>query len=170
VSNRRKADVYVIDIKGNAFPLSIKQDDAEIWESADTYYAASAMKAINEALKQQKVSMVPQSNYFTIEPNIAVKATTAETRDVVFGSDIAQQKGAIITKTFSKGSFTQSGDTVTIQVTDIITKMSDVDSDKQVYFLIRNDKTRRTIDRYPGIRVLAVYKKRINKNVVVITI
>jgi hypothetical protein len=170
VANRKKADVVLTDSKGNKFPISVKKDDAEMWESADTYFSEDALKAIEKALKQQKTSLVPHGSYFTIEPNIAVKATTAETRDVVFGSDIAEQRGAIITKTYSKSSFTQSGDTLTIEVTDIITKMSDVSSDKRVYFLIRNDKTRKSLDKYPGLRVLAVYEKRINKNVVVITL
>jgi hypothetical protein len=37
-----------------------------------------------------------------------------------------------------------------------------------VMFLIRNDKTRKSIKKYPGIRVLASYKKRINRNVAVV--
>jgi hypothetical protein len=65
-------------------------------------------------------------------------------------------------------SFTIKGDTLTIDVTDIITKMADVTSEKRVYFLIRNDKTRKSLEEYPGLRVLAVYEKRINKNVVVL--
>jgi hypothetical protein len=46
--------------------------------------------------------------------------------------------------------------------------MKDVKGDKDVYFLIRNDKTRKSIREYPGIRILAAYKKRINKNVVIV--
>lgn len=170
VANRKKADVILTDSKGNKFPISVKKDDAEMWESADTYYAEKALKAISEAIKQQKSSLIKHRGYYTIEPNIAVKATTQETRDVVFGSDIAKQSGAIITKTYASASFTQSGDTLTIKVTDIITTMSDVSTDKKVYFLIRNDKTRRSLPNYPGLRVLAVYKDRINKNVQVIDV
>lgn len=167
-ANRKKADVVLIDSKGKEFPISVKKDDAEMWESADTYYAEDALKAIAKALKTKKAQLIPHGGYFTIEPNIAIKASTEETRDVVFGSDIAEQDGAIITKTYSKSSFTIDGDTLTIDVTDIITKMADVTSEKRVYFLIRNDKTRKSLEQYPGLRVLAVYEKRINKNVVVL--
>lgn len=167
-AGRKKADVVLIDSKGIEFPISVKKDDAEMWESADTYYADDALKAINKALKSKKTQLIPHGGYFTIEPNIAVKATVEETRDVVFGSDIAKQHGAIITKTYSKSSFVAKGDTLTINVTDIITKMADVTGEKQVYFLIRNDKTRKSLKQYPGLRILAVYEKRINTNVVVI--
>mgnify|MGYP006284433657 CR=1 FL=1 len=170
VSGRKKADVVLTDSKGNKFPISVKKDDAEMWESADTYYADKALKAIKAAMNGKKTSLIKHTGYYTIEPNIAVKATTAETKDVVFGSDIAAQSGAIITKTYSSTSFTQSGDTLTIKVSDIITTMSDISTDKKVYFLIRNDKTRRSLDKYPGLRVLAVYQARINKNVQVIDV
>lgn len=167
-ANRKKADVVLVDSRGIEFPISVKKDDAEMWESADSYYAENAIAAIKAALKSKKAQVIPHGGYFTIEPNIAVKATPSETRDVVFGSDIAKQKGAIITKTFSKSSFVAKSDTLTISVSHIITKMSDVSADKRVYFLIRNDKTRKSIKEYPGLRVLAVYQKRINSNVVVL--
>jgi hypothetical protein len=167
-ANRKKADVILKDSKGNEFPISIKKDNAEIWESADTYYGQEALKAVDKAIKNKESRLRKHTGYYTIEPNIAVKATTSETKDVVFGSDIAADKGAVITATYSTKSFTQVGDTLTIKVTDIITTMTDVTSDKKVYFLIRNDKTRKSIPKYPGLRVLAVYKTRINKNVVVV--
>jgi hypothetical protein len=55
-----------------------------------------------------------------------------------------------------------------VTVSNIITKLEHVHGDKDVFFLIRNDKTRKSIKEYPGIRVLASYKKRINKNVIVV--
>ena len=59
-------------------------------------------------------------------------------------------------------------DTLIVDVKNIIESMKDVKGDKDVYFLIRNDKTRKSIKEYPGIRILAAYAKRINKNVVVV--
>lgn len=166
-AGRKKSDVNLIDYKNKVFPISIKKDDAEYWESADSYFGTEAKKIIDMAVKAGKTKLIPQTTYFTIEPNIAVEASSAEKKDVVFGSDILPN-GCIITKTFSKSSFDMQEDSVIIDVSSIITDMKDVKGDKDVYFLIRNDKTRKSIKEYPGIRILAAYAKRINKNVVIV--
>ena len=167
-SGRKKSDVNLIDYKGKVYPISIKKDDAEYWESADSYFGQEAKTIIDKAIKDKKTQLIAQTgNYFTIEPNIAVEATRSEKQDVVFGSDI-QPNGCVITKTFSNDSFEMREDTLLIEVSNIIENLSDVKGDKDVYFLIRNDKTRKSIKEYPGIRILAAYKKRINKNVVIV--
>lgn len=166
-SGRKKSDVNLIDYKNKVYPISIKKDNAEYWESADSYFSAEAKKIIDEAVKDGKTKLIPHSSYFTIEPNIAVEATVSEKKDVVFGTDILPN-GCVITKTFSKSSFEMKEDTLIVDVKNIIESMTDVKGDKDVYFLIRNDKTRKSIKEYPGIRILAAYAKRINKNVVVV--
>lgn len=168
-AGRKKADVVLFDKKNNNYPISIKKDDAETWESADSYFSNEARRILIETIDVGKAKLLPQEgNYFMIEPNIAVKAKDSEKKDVVFGSDILND-GAVITKTFNSNSFKldDSGNLV-IDVSHIITDMSDVKGDKDVYFLIRNDKTRKSIKDFPGIRILAAYKKRINKNVLVV--
>lgn len=164
---RKKADILIYDINDKSYPLSIKKDDAETWESADSYFSEQAKAIIDKAVAKKKTKLVSHKTYFTIEPNIAVPAKLQEKKAVVFGSDIADG-GAVITKTFSSSSFKLDGDKLTVEVSNIITKLEDVKGDKDVYFLIRNDKTRKSIKEYPGIRVLASYKKRINKNVIVV--
>jgi len=166
-AGRKKADIVLTDYKGKTYPISIKKDNAETWESADKYFASEADKIISKAVADGITEIVSNGTYFTIEPNIAVKATVQETRDVVFGSDI-EGKGCIVTETFKTSSFVSSGDTITINCSHVINKMQDVKGDKEVYFLLRNDKTRKSLKKYPGIRALAVYKKRINKNVKVV--
>jgi hypothetical protein len=166
-SGRKKADVVLIDKSNKLYPISIKKDDAEVWESADTYFGENAKRIIIKAITNNKTKLIPESSFFKIEPNIAVKATTEEKREVVFGSDI-EKSGAIITKTFNSRSFKQEEDSLIIECTHIITNLSDVKDDKDVFFLIRNDKTRKSIREFPGIRVLAVYKKRINRNVIIV--
>lgn len=166
-SGRKKSDVNLIDYKNKIYPISIKKDDAEYWESADTYFGAEAKKIIEKAVESGKTKLIPELSYFKIEPNIAVKATQEEKKDVVFGSDI-MPNGCIITKTFSSSSFEMKDDLVIIDVSSIITDIKEVKEDKDVFFLIRNDKTRKSIKDYPGIRILAAYGKRINKNVVVV--
>lgn len=166
-AGRKKADVLLHDINGKSYPISIKKDDAETWESADSYFSAEAKQIIEKAIAKNKTKLVYHNTYYTIEPNIAVTAKLAEKKAVVFGSDL-QDGGAVVTKTFASSSFNQVDDTLTVTVSNIITKLEDVKGDKDVYFLIRNDKTRKSIKEYPGIRVLAAYKKRINKNVIVV--
>jgi hypothetical protein len=167
-AGRKKADIVLIDSKNKQYPISIKKDDAETWESADRYFKQQeAEKIIEKAIKANKTKLIAESTYFKIEPNIAVAATNQEKEDVVFGSDI-KNGGAVITKTFKSGSFKCIEDKLEIECTHIITEMRDVVGDKDVMFLIRNDKTRKSIKKYPGIRVLASYKKRINRNVAVV--
>lgn len=166
-AGRKKADVVLVNKRGVKFPISIKKDDAETWESADSYFSQEAKKIIDKAIKAKKTRLVRHGTYYTIEPNIAVTSTRKEKTDVVFGSDLAQN-GAVITKTFSKDDFELDGENLQVTVSNIITELTDVKGDKDVYFLIRNDKTRKSIPEYPGIRILAAYKKRINKNVVVV--
>lgn len=166
-AGRKKADIRLIDHKGNIYPISIKKDDAETWESADSYFSDEAKIIIENAIKNKKTRLIDQGTYFTIEPNLAVKATIKEKQDVVFGSDL-QPNGCVITKTFTTNSFKLKNDKLIIHCSNIIRTMQDVKGDKDVYFLIRNDKTRKSIKEYPGIRILAAYEKRINKNVIVV--
>lgn len=166
-AGRKKADIRLIDHKGNIYPISIKKDDAETWESADSYFSDEAKIIIENAIKNKKTRLIDQGTYFTIEPNLAVKATIKEKQDVVFGSDL-QPNGCVITKTFTANSFKLKNDKLIIHCSNIIRTMQDVKGDKDVYFLIRNDKTRKSIKEYPGIRILAAYEKRINKNVIVV--
>jgi hypothetical protein len=166
-SGRKKADILLFDLNGKKYPISIKKDDAETWESADSYFSAEAEKIIQAAINKKKTKLIYEGSYYKIEPNIAVRANSTEKKNVVFGSDL-ETDGAVVTKTFSTSSFKIKDDNMTIECTNIITEIKDVKGDKDVFFLIRNDKTRKSIKKYPGIRVLAAYKKRINKNVVVL--
>jgi hypothetical protein len=167
-AGRKKADI-VLYVKNKEYPISIKKDNAEYWESADTLFGNDAEKIVSKAVLAKKIKLVDHSTYFTIEPNIAVKANREEKKSIVFGSDILTNKGCIITKTFSSDSFNLVNGDLVIDVSNIIKTLDDIPGEKDVYFLIRNDKTRKSVKKYPGIRVLAAYKSRINKNVLVLT-
>lgn len=165
---RKKADIVLTDIRGNSYPISIKKSNAETWESADTYFASEAKEIISRALENGDIELTQKGPVFSIKPNIAVEATKKEKIDVVFGSDIANN-GAIVTGTFSSRSFILDDETLIIQCDHVATKLRDIENtDKDVYFLIRNDRTRRSIKDYPGIRVLAAYRKRIGRTVKVL--
>ena len=81
-AGRKKADVLLHNNKGIIYPISIKKDDAETWESADSYFSALAKQIIDKAIAAEKTKLVKHTSYYTIEPNIAVKATLQEKKAV----------------------------------------------------------------------------------------
>lgn len=157
-ANRKKADI-VLRNNNKEYRISLKKDDAEIWESADSYYKTKAINLINK----NKDKILSMDTYYKIVPNIAKKATLQEELDVVFGSDILGN-GSVIFKTFTSNSFNITDSSIEIDCTNIIETQKDL-KDKSVYFLIRNDKTRTGIPDYPGIRVLAVSESRITSKI-----
>ena len=167
-AGRKKSDVNIIS-NGKSVPISIKKDNAENWESADSYWGATARQFIDYAVKEKKAKLNKDGNVYKLEPNLAVKASTKEKENVVFGSDILEGKGAVIKKTFGKEDFRYDTKkaTLTIAVSEIMRELSDVTGPSDVWFLIRNDKTRLGSQiGYPGLRVLAVYESRVNQNVI----
>jgi hypothetical protein len=169
-AGRKKSDVNLITSFGKSIPLSLKKDNAEMWESADSYYSIKAKTIIDDQVKLGKVRL-EGTTIKRVVPNIAVKASTRETTDVVFGSDIIQNNGAVLYKTYSSSDFSidESGESIIVTVSEIYRTVPEVERGKQaVYFLIRNDSSRRGSKIYPGIRALAVGKSRINPNVLVV--
>lgn len=169
-SGRKKSDVNLINTSGIAVPLSLKKDNAEMWESADSYYSKKAKDIIDTQVRLGKAKLEGNTTKKII-PNIAMKASTRETADVVFGSDIIKGNGAVLYRTFSSSDFKidETGETIVVTVSEIYRTVAEVERSKQaVYFLIRNDSSRKWSKIYPGIRVLAVGKSRINQNVLVV--
>lgn len=169
-ADRKKSDVNVFDKDGNVYPLSLKKDKAEMWESADSYWGAKMKKIVEREVKKGTVRVEPHPkvrSVFTITPNLAIKASSQETKAVVFGNDILPN-GCVLEKTFNgKYKIDSDSESVIIDVTKIISSPRELKGDYEVYFLIRNDSSRKG-SKIPGLRVLAVKKTRINRNVKVI--
>lgn len=163
---KRKSDVDLLTVNGYIIPISIKKDNAEVWESADSYWGKKAVQYTLDLVKSGKIKLIPYGTVNKIKPNFAVKATDEEKKSVVFGSDILKNKGAVITRTFSKNDFKydESKSLLTIYCSHIIRELSDVSGYCDVWFLVRNDSTRVT-DTIRGIRTVAVFQKRINSNI-----
>jgi hypothetical protein len=163
----KKADV-VIKGMSRDYPISIKKDNAEYWGTKETYYGARAREVINKAVEDEKVKFTNRGGYYTLEPAIAVKAVNDDDIDyVVFGSDI-KPNGAVITSTFVSSDFNYDGksNTLTIKVSSIITKKSDIPDSYYPYFIIRNSRARNSKALgYPGLIVQTAYKKRVKGNV-----
>ena len=91
--------------------------------------------------------------------------TDAEKKNVIFGNDIKEGKGAVIKRTFTINDFKYENDCLYINCSHLYTKLSDVNNtDEEPIWLIRNDSTRASdkIGIY-GLRPLASYKKRANR-------
>ena len=169
-SNRKKADVRLVLEDGTKIPVSIKKDNAEMWESADSYWAPTAKKIVDRLEASGEVDISKKGAVFYMKPNLGVPATEREKEAVVFGSDVLG-KGFVVVRTFRSSDFTLSknGDILEVKVSKIIDKMSDLKKEYDIYFLIRNDSSRKGSKIRPGLRVLAVAATRINKNVKVVT-
>lgn len=167
-AGRKKSDVNIVT-KSKTIPISIKKDNAENWESADSYWGAIARKFVDAAVDEGMAKLEKEGQVYKIVPNLAVKSTKEEKTNVVFGSDILSGKGAVIKQTFSASDFKFDAkkNALTITVKEILRTLSDVEGGpSDVWFLIRNDKTRLGSPiGYPGLRVLAVYASRVNNNV-----
>ena len=169
-SNRKKANVRLVLEDGTKIPVSIKKDNAEMWESADSYWAPTAKKIVDRLEASGEVDISKKGAVFYMKPNLGVPATEREKEAVVFGSDVLG-KGFVVVRTFRSSDFTLSknGDILEVKVSKIIDKMSDLKKEYDIYFLIRNDSSRKGSKIRPGLRVLAVAATRINKNVKVVT-
>ena len=168
-AGRKKADLTITDGKGKVIPISLKKDNAEYWESADSFWRESAKHFLDKAVKEGKVKVDSLAGgVIKITPNIGIEATVDETKSVVFGSDILPNKGSVVTRTFEGEDFKYTGEnnTLTINCSSVITKLSEIPDSKTVWFLIRNDSTRKSIPNYPGTRALAAYKSRMTGNVI----
>lgn len=171
-AGRKKADLTITDGKGKVIPISLKKDNAEYWESADSFWRENAKHFLDKAVKEGKVEVDSLAGgVIKITPNIGIEATVDETKSVVFGSDILPNKGSVVTRTFEGEDFKYTGEnnTLTINCSSVITKLSEIPDSKTVWFLIRNDSTRKSIPNYPGTRALAAYKSRMTGNVIKIS-
>lgn len=165
-SGRRKADIILKTSTGKIIPISIKKDNAEMWESADSFYGQTAANYVRRLSALKKVRVKNLGSYYFLEPNFAIPANAQEKRNVIFGSDILEGKGCVVFRTFREQDFSYDGrkSTLTIRVSKIIENVNDIDRKYNVWFLVRNDRTR-TMAGIQGLRVLAVPEKRINPNV-----
>ena len=166
-TGRKKADVILLDKNNEKYPISIKKANAQYWESADRYYRMKAQNIIDKLIKENKIKILPhqtKKGIFMISPEVAVSATQQEKMDVVFGSDILPN-GAVITQTFTNNVFRWNDKTHTLEIAckHIIIKPNEVIGEFDVWFLIRNDSTRKSIPKYPGLRILATMTKRASK-------
>jgi hypothetical protein len=175
VANRKKSDVNLMS--GNRLiPISLKKSNAEYWESADTLWGNKADQLINQLVSQKRIKLTPigktrndGAEFVKISPEVAIPASLEDTLAVVFGSDILTGQGGVVKQTFDDEHYKLDGNNLTITADLVITSAEDIPEKNKVYWLIRNDSTRtRPNHKYPGLRVIASYASRINKNTLIV--
>ena len=170
----KKADLVLFgDVQ---FRMSLKKENAEHWHSIDKYPSIiiKAKNIIDDAIKSKKVKLKKIGNYYKLSNRIAFSASPKEKQKIVFGSDLLTN-GAVVICNFSEKNFkvepasdkNNNKNTLKINVNNIITSKNTSPQKLDVWFLIRNDSTRRTKNFYPGLRVLAVKKSSLNKNIII---
>ena len=157
---RMKADINISDGVSDCF-ISLKQGNAEIWESADTYGGDLAKLYISHTISQNKTQLIFDQVY-KIQPNIAIECNEKECNDVVFGHDVINN-GFVVIRHFREDDFWLNNKSLFVQCDQIVCDISDLKPYQKPWFFIRNDSTRTC--GYKGIRVLVVYESRLNENV-----
>jgi len=173
VKDRKKSDVNLV-ANGKVVPISLKKSSAEYWESADTLWGDKADNAIEQLVASGQVELTQLDKtkkdgtpFVKIKPEVAVRATPEETLKVVFGSDLLGQ-GGVVKQTFDDEHYKLEGNQLSVTADLVITQPEDIPDNQRVFWLIRNDMTRtRPKHKYPGLRVLAAYASRINKNTLI---
>lgn len=167
VSNIRNNKRHKTDIKihtaYNQFNLSVKKNNAEIWESADSYAGRLVRTYVENLTQKGLVTVINKNGINAVSPNIAIECNEEETKQVIFGEDL-ELNGGIIINTFDEAHFKEENDILFVKCNQIIKSTLDLKEYQKPYFLIRNDCTRNC--GYKGIRVLACYKSRIKGNMI----
>jgi len=161
---RNKADVKINGLN-TAVYISIKKENAQIWESADTYAKNIIKNYVDKLQQDKKIKLSFENNVYKIYPNVAIECTDKESEDVVFGEDILTH-GFICIRNFKKEDFHLQDNVLFVKCDQIVCSLSDLYPYQKPFFLIRNDSTRNCY--YKGLRVLACYASRINSNVMTI--
>ena len=157
-SGNRKSDVrlYTPSSTGDKVigNLSLKQENAGMWESADKRYKDLMTKLVDRLInKPYKNLGLAQSDkkdiYRLYNPQtdeeyggiIITGLDKADLNSIVFGSDTP--KTVVVKETFDESDFSLTGTTLTVTVHDLLTDIKDVEGTKyEPILIIRHDSTR----------------------------
>lgn len=151
VKARKKADV-ILKNKGGSLPVSIKQLDAETWESADRFFGAKARQIIDMLVQQKVLQLIPLENpqgAYALSKEVVIEPTEEEAMMSIFGSDI-NPAGGIIIQTFEPKHFVQNKNNVQIECHAVIKTKEDIPESHMMVWLLRNNASR--LSKALGIR------------------
>jgi hypothetical protein len=150
----KKSDIRLLSngkVIGN---LSLKQENASMWESADKRYKDLMVKLVNRLINKPYPNLgLAQSDkkdiYRLYNPKtneeyggiIITGLDKSDINSIVFGTD--NPKTVVVKETFDEGDFSLSGTTLTVTVHDLLTDLKDIEGSKyEPILVIRHDSTR----------------------------
>lgn len=151
VKARKKADV-VLKNKSGSLPVSIKQLDAETWESADRFFGAKARQIIDMLVKQKVLKLIPlesPAGAYALSKEVVIEPTEEEAMMAIFGSDISPE-GGIVIQTFEPKHFVQEKNNIRIACHAVIKTKEDIPESHMMVWLLRNNASR--LSKTLGIR------------------
>jgi hypothetical protein len=169
----KKSDLRIFSngkIIGN---LSLKQENASMWESADKRYKELVVKLINNLhnKKYKNVSLNKTDKegiYRLYNPltkselsGIIIKdLDKSDLNSLVFGTD--DPKTVVVKETFDDGDFSLSGDILTVTVNDLLKDIKDIEgTNYEPILVIRHDVTRTATS---GLRPIVYTKESVYKD------
>jgi len=156
VADRQKADLILTSDTGS-LPISLKQVNADQWESADSLFGSRAKEVLANLQKQGVIKLEKLSDssgpYYRLNKEIVIEPSPEETMNAVFGSDLLK-KGGVVVQTFQDEHFVTEDNNVTIECQYIITRKEDIPESHLMVWLIRNNRERN--NPLPGLRTLGV--------------
>lgn len=189
VAGGKKADFKLNSISHGIYYISLKQDDAEGWESMDKKAkkphiedyseVSSTFDKLNRPIDNTSTTLLhldKKTNKWEFSKpytsGVAWKPSRKLAHAAMFGTDISGKNGCIIQKTFRDGEVcTIDGEAepnpkTIIYVTKIINTLKDVEgTEEEPWIHIRNDKSRTGYrsngNTYDGIRATMAFKKRV---------
>lgn len=170
----KKADVVIGTGSGGRLPVSIKQVNADVWESADTLFGKRARVIVDKlksdgAVELQKIGERLNKGQtipvFRLNKEIVVEPTPEDAMKAIFGSDL-NPEGGIVIQDFQDHHFLQTDNTIIIDCYAVIKTKEDIPESHMMYFLIKNFPGRASLG-YSGIGTQAVTMTRaFGKNLV----
>lgn len=166
---QRKADITVFDDSNTAYPISLKKDNAEFWENAQSYWGQNAKHIMDELLHRGDIKLMKRGGgTFDIAPKFAVKLNARQAQRVMFGLDVAGQHGRVIIRSFHDNDFhyDSSAHELVVRASFIFNRFSDVPSNKHPYFVVRYDRKSGGNNLLKGMRLEAVSPTRVSQEMI----
>lgn len=160
-----KADVIIQADKPHH--ISLKQTNAEYWGRAEGAFGHIGMEKVNQAVDKGLTNLEQQGEVWFLNPSVAWTVPDDLKKLIVFGLD----DSIVVKATFKQEDFVfdQDQNRLIISVKKIYSTLSDFSGNSDLFFLVRNDKTRRTKKLLPGLTMSAVSASRVlNKPGVII--
>lgn len=157
-SGNRKSDVrlYTPSSAGDKVigNLSLKQENASMWESADKRYKELMQKLViklkSKSYKNLGLAKTDREGIYRLYNPltkteyggiIITGLDKTELNSIVFGSDVP--KTVVVKETFDESDFSLNGKTLTVTVNDLLTDVKDVEGTKyEPILVVRHDVTR----------------------------